>query len=157
MLRNKLSLRRVSLSFILFHWKVLSSTFGRKNGVEKPWILVTLYFHNRTKTQHFFKDMVMVMLTDKKPLSRAILDIRHPRTKIKTLPKAQRTRGLSSTYKINFFGSYHKFTHKSWSNIFRISTLHQHQNLNQTSPFRQNLNLKILTKPNQNFDQEWTS
>ena len=75
----------------------------------------------------------------------------------KTLPKAQRTRGLSSTYQINFFGSYHKFKHKSWSNIFRISTLHQLQNLNQTSPFRQNLNLKILTKPNQNLDQEWTS
>ena len=75
----------------------------------------------------------------------------------KTLPKAQRTRGLSSTYQSNFFGSYHKFKHKSWSNIFRISTLHQLQNLNQTSPFRQNLNLKILTKPNQNLDQEWTS
>ena len=99
---------------------------------------------------------------------------------MQTLPKAQRTRGLSSTYQSNFFGSYHKFKHKSWSNIFRISTLHQLQNLNQTSPFwqnlnllggvncfssstsksqpfRQNLNLKILTKPNQNLDQEWTS
>ena len=75
----------------------------------------------------------------------------------KTLPKAQRTQGLSSTYQINFFGSYDKFKHKSWSNIFRISTLHQLQNLNQTSPFRQNLNLKILTKTNQNLDQEWTS
>ena len=32
---------------------------------------------------------------------------------IKTLPKAQRTRGLSSTYQSNFFGSYHKFKHKS--------------------------------------------
>ena len=74
-----------------------------------------------------------------------------------TLPKAQRTRGLSSTYQSNFFRSYHKFKHKSWSNIFRISTLHQLQNLNQTSPFWQNLNLKILTKPNQNLDQEWTS
>ena len=31
----------------------------------------------------------------------------------KTLPKAQRTRGLSSTYQSNFFGSYHKFKHKS--------------------------------------------
>ena len=65
----------------------------------------------------------------------------------KTLPKAQRTRGLSSTYQINFFGSYHKFKHKSWSNIFRISILHQVQNLNQTSPFWQNLNLKSW--PNQ--------
>ena len=74
-----------------------------------------------------------------------------------TLPKAQRTRGLSSTYQSNFFGSYHKFKHESWSNIFRISTLHQLQSLNQTSPFWQNLNLKILSKPNQNLDQEWTS
>ena len=38
----------------------------------------------------------------------------------KTLPKAQRTRGLSS---------YHKFKHKYWSNfIFRIATKHQLQN-----------------------------
>ena len=44
---------------------------------------------------------------------------------LETLPKAQRTRGLSS---------YHKFKHKSWSNfIFRISTKHHLQNLNQTS------------------------
>ena len=42
-----------------------------------------------------------------------------------TLPKTQRTRGLSS---------YHKFKNKPWSNfIFRISTKHQLQNLNQTS------------------------
>ena len=42
-----------------------------------------------------------------------------------TLPKAQRTRGLSS---------YHKYKHKFWSNfIFRISTKHQLQNLNLTS------------------------
>ena len=30
-----------------------------------------------------------------------------------TLPKAQRTRGLSFTYQSNFFGSYQKFKHKS--------------------------------------------
>ena len=64
----------------------------------------------------------------------------------KTLPKAQQTRGLSSAYQINFFRSYHKL-HKSWSNIFRISTKHQLQNLNQTSAFWQKLNLKILTRP----------
>ena len=62
---------------------------------------------------------------------------------IKTLPKAQRTLGLSSAYQSNFFRSYHKF----WSNIFRISAKHQLQNLNQTSAFRRNLNLKILAKP----------
>ena len=61
-----------------------------------------------------------------------------------TLPKAQRTRGLSSAYQFN---SYHEFLHKSWSNIFRISTKHQLQSLNQISAFRQNVNLKILTKP----------
>ena len=65
----------------------------------------------------------------------------------KTLPKAQRTRGLSSAYQSNFFRSYHKFLHKSWSNIFRISTKHQLQNLNQASAFWRNLNLKLLTKP----------
>ena len=64
----------------------------------------------------------------------------------KTLPKAQRTRGLSSAYQINLFRSCHKL-HKSWLNIFRISTKHQLQNLNQTSAFRQKLNLKILTRP----------
>ena len=47
----------------------------------------------------------------------------------KTLPKAQRTRGLSSAYQS------HKFLHKSWSNfIFKILTKHHLQNLNQTSP-----------------------
>ena len=55
------------------------------------------------------------------------------RIQLKTLPKAQRTRGLSSTYQSNFFRSYHKF---------RISTKYQLQNLNQTSAFRQNLSLK---------------
>ena len=58
---------------------------------------------------------------------------------MKTLPKAQRTRGLSS---------YHKFLHKTWSTfVFRISTKHQLQNPNQTSASPQNLNFKILTKP----------
>ena len=47
----------------------------------------------------------------------------------------------------NGLSSYHKFLHKSWSNfVFRISTKHQLQNLNQTSAFRLNLNFKILTK-----------
>ena len=50
-----------------------------------------------------------------------------------TLPKAKRTRGLSSAYQSN------KFLHKSWS-ICKI------QNLNQTSAFRPNFNFKILTK-----------
>ena len=44
----------------------------------------------------------------------------------KILPKAQRTRGLSSSCQNNFLRSYHKFKHKSWSHfIFRISTKHQ--------------------------------
>ena len=57
----------------------------------------------------------------------------------KTLPKAQRTRGLSS---------YHKITvHKSWTYYsYRISLKHQLQNLNQTSSSR--LNLKLKSWPN---------
>ena len=53
----------------------------------------------------------------------------------KTLPKAQRTQGLSSAYQSNFFRAYHKFLHKSWSNIsFKILTI----------PW--NLFLKVWTK-----------
>ena len=45
---------------------------------------------------------------------------------LRTLPKAQRTRGLSSACQSNLFRSYHKFLHKSWSDfIFRRSTRHQ--------------------------------
>ena len=52
----------------------------------------------------------------------------------KTLPKAQRTRGLSSAYQCNLFLLYLKFKNISWSNfILRILTKHQLQNLNQTS------------------------
>ena len=46
---------------------------------------------------------------------------------VKTLPKTQRTRGLSSNHQSYFFRSYHKSLHKFWSNIFRISTKHQLQ------------------------------
>ena len=61
--------------------------------------------------------------------------------------KAQRTRGLSSANQTNFFWSYHKFWHKSWSNfIFLISIKHQFQNLNTTSASRLNLYFKILIK-----------
>ena len=51
----------------------------------------------------------------------------------KTLPKAQRTRGLSSAYQSN------KLLRKSWSNS-------KIQNFNQTSSFPPNFNFKILTK-----------
>ena len=61
------------------------------------------------------------------------------------LPKARRTRGLSSANQSNFFRSYHKFLHKFWSNIFRISTKHQLKNLNWTSAFPQNF--ITTTKP----------
>ena len=60
-------------------------------------------------------------------------------TKGKTLPKAQRTWRLSSAYQ-----SSNKFKHKSWSNfIFRISTKHQLQNLNQTSASQLILKLSL--------------
>ena len=56
----------------------------------------------------------------------------------KTLPKAQRTRGLSS---------YHKFKHKSWSNfIFKILTKHQLQNINQASTSKSRTNNSISIK-----------
>ena len=66
----------------------------------------------------------------------------------KTMPNAQRTRGLSSGYQSKFFRSYHKFSKKSRSDfIFILPTKQQLQNLNPISAFRQNLNFKILTKP----------
>ena len=50
----------------------------------------------------------------------------HPLPPNETLPKAQRTRGLSSSCQSNFLKSYHKFKHKSWPHFFfRISTKHQ--------------------------------
>ena len=71
---------------------------------------------------------------------------------IKTLPKAQRTRGLSS---------YQKFKHKSWSNfIFRISTKHQlqnstkHQPLHKTKASKSWSNLASESRPRFNFIYE---
>ena len=54
-----------------------------------------------------------------------------------------------------FLRSHHKFLHKSWSNfIFRISSKHQLQNLNQTSASRLNFNFIISPKYQQkNTDQ----
>ena len=69
---------------------------------------------------------------DRKPPSRLPTDSDSGPLELKTLPKAQRTRRLSSSCQSNLLRSYHKFKHKSWSHfIFRISTKHQ---------------LKILTK-----------
>ena len=85
---------------------------------------------------------------------------------IKTLPKAQRTRGLSSDYQSKLFRSYHKFSNKSWSDFifkiltehsFRISTKNNLHNSNQGSAakywlnfsfkiFCQNLIRKVWTK-----------
>ena len=49
-----------------------------------------------------------------------------PPPHLKTLQKAQRTRGLSSSCQSNFLKSYHKLKQKSRSqSIFRISTKHQ--------------------------------
>ena len=43
-----------------------------------------------------------------------------------TLPKAQRTQGLSPSCQSNFLRSYHKFKKKSWAHfIFRIPSKHQ--------------------------------
>ena len=63
-------------------------------------------------------------------------------TTFQILPKAQRTRGLSSSFQSNLLG------HITSSNfIFKISTKHSLQNPHQTSPPRLNLKFKILTKP----------
>ena len=60
----------------------------------------------------------------------------------KTLPMAQRTRGLSSCCQC-----LNKFKHKSPSNfIFRISTKHELQNPNETSASRLKIKFKILDK-----------
>ena len=49
----------------------------------------------------------------------------------KTLPKAQRTRGLSSAYQSNLLRSCHEFLQKSYSNfILRILTENLFQNIN---------------------------
>ena len=63
----------------------------------------------------------------------------HP---LKTLPKAQRTRGLSPSCQSNFLRSYHKFKHKSWAHfIFRIPSKHQ------LKISTKHQHLHILTKP----------
>ena len=62
---------------------------------------------------------------------------------VQTLPKAQRTRGLSSSYQSNYLRSYHKFKHKSWSN----SSSESYQLLSQTSASPIKFKFKILTKP----------
>ena len=72
----------------------------------------------------FFKILFMRNL-----LNVIIFSTENREVQFKRLPKAQQTWGLSSAYQSNFFRSYCKFLHKSWSNfIFRISTKHQHQN-----------------------------
>ena len=61
----------------------------------------------------------------------------------KTLPKEPRIQGWSSAYQSNLFRSYHKFKNRPWSNfIFRTSTKHQLQNLDQRSASRLNLKTK---------------
>ena len=61
---------------------------------------------------------------------------------LKTLPRAQRTRGLSSAYQSNLYRSYHKFKHKSWAHfIFRIQSKHQ------LKISTKHQHLHILTKP----------
>ena len=79
---------------------------------------------------------------------------------IQTLPKAQRTRGLSSSYQSNFLRSYHKFEHNSWSNfIFRISTKNQLLNQTTASPINLKFNINfnfITSKKHQRQNAEQT-
>ena len=79
------------------------------------------------------------------PVSQKTLIVYH--FPYKTLPKAQRTRGLSS---------FHKFLHKSWSNF--ISTKDQLQNLQLNTSISKKRKLKNLDQTQlQNLDQDWTS
>ena len=56
------------------------------------------------RCKYVFKSVIENFLFIVEPTVKAIY---------KTLPKAQRTRGLSSSYQCNFLRSYHKFEHKS--------------------------------------------
>ena len=68
---------------------------------------------------YFFMSSEFVVICSDHHVWYVVLMISIKHLYIKTLPKAQRTRWLSS---------YHKLLHKSWSNsIFRISTKHQLQ------------------------------
>ena len=52
--------------------------------------------------------------------------LKKPCLKFQILPKAQRTRGLSSSYQSKFLRSYYEFLHRACSNfIFRILTKKQ--------------------------------
>ena len=58
-----------------------------------------------------------------------------------TLPKAQRTRGLSSAYQSNFFIT------SSYTNLDQTSSESRPStNLKVSTKYQQNVNLKILTK-----------
>ena len=59
------------------------------------------------------------------------------------------SRGLCSAYESNLVKSYHKFKHKSRSNV-RIFTRHQLQHFNQTSASCRNLKFKIYQQQNTN-------
>ena len=59
----------------------------------------------------------------------------------KTLPKAQRTRGLSSAYQSNFFRSYHKFLTKPILNFIITWSINS-----KYWPNLENLVLKVWTK-----------
>ena len=84
-----------------------------------------------------------------------LLHLALTRRTTKTLPKAQRTRGLSSAYQSHLFKSYHKFKKRSCSRLssesrprfnFITSTKHQLQNINQTRASKSCLSFKF--KPN---------
>ena len=68
----------------------------------------------------------------------------------KTLPKAQRTRGLSSAYQSNFFRSYHKFLQNSWPNLSSESW----PRLNFIISW--SINSKTMTKPWNLVLKVWT-
>ena len=52
-----------------------------------------------------------------------VAQVGNEKWKVKTLPKAQRTRGLSSSYQSEFLRSYYEFLHRACSNYIWITQL----------------------------------
>ena len=105
--------------FVGFVWFAANFLFRR--NAESPWSLGKekwIYMHSSHPNNIIdLNHAKWYLYVTKKSLHVSLPDKN-------TLPKVQRTRGLSS---------YHKFKHKSQSIfIFRILTKHQLQNINQT-------------------------
>ena len=117
------------IRLMVFQEREISSSsffpFGRVPSI--PSVLDPIWWEIENKSQ--MQQVGNIFRTEQFILARSpARTVPHISRTMKTLPKAQRTRGLSSTYQSNFYGSYHKFKHKSQLNfICRISTKNQLQ------------------------------